>query len=211
MEKNCGKQKICYIVGAGENTGCDFCVADGDCVIAVDGGLQYLQEAGITPDFIIGDFDSLGYCPSGENVLQLNVEKDDTDTLAAVKVGMEKGFDVFKFYCCMGGRIAHTLANLQTLVYLSQNGKQGFLFDRDSVLTTITNDSVKFGAEYRGYISVFSYSDECFGVNERGLKYGLTDAHLTSTFPVGVSNEFVGTESEIEVETGTLVIVYPRD
>ena len=95
--------KTCYIVGAGKNYGLDFTPQNGDYIIAADGGLKYLQEAGIKSDLIIGDFDSITETPLNATVIKLNVDKDDTDTLAAVRKGIQLGFDTFKIYCGTGG------------------------------------------------------------------------------------------------------------
>lgn len=205
------RQGICYITGAGSNYGLDFTPSAEDCVIAVDGGLRYLEEAGISPDLIIGDFDTLGYCPEGPNVIRLDTRKDDTDTLAALKEGIRMGFSLFHLYGGTGGRIEHTIANLQLLAFLSREGRQGFLHDRDTVLTAITDGAMVLPPREQGFLSVFSHTDRAEGVFLRGLKYELSDAVLTSTFPVGISNEFIGTESSVSVRKGTLLIVLPKD
>ena len=66
-------EKTCYIAGAGDNTGTDFKINEGDCVIAADGGVKILEKLNITPDYILGDFDSLGYVPKGDNVIRYKV------------------------------------------------------------------------------------------------------------------------------------------
>jgi len=203
-------KQICYIIGAGEFHGFDAVPKSGDYVIAVDGGLRYLEQEGIAADLVIGDFDTLCYIPKHPNVITLSREKDDTDTLAAVREGLKLGFDTFWFHGCTGGRIEHTLANIQTLAHLSQIGKQGFLFDKDSVMTTLTNGSRSFSAHRNGFISVFSLSNQSKGVCLKGLKYELNDAVVESHFPIGVSNEFVGKAGEVSVQNGTLLIVFPR-
>ena len=112
------KDKICYVVGAGENYGLDFQPVTGDLVIAVDAGLRYLEEQGIRADLVIGDFDTLKCIPAHPNTIVLSAEKDDTDTLAAVREGIKAGYSIFHIYCGTGGRIDHTMANLQVLAYL---------------------------------------------------------------------------------------------
>ena len=202
---------ICYIVGAGENYGLNFTPTTEDFVIAADAGLCYLEQCGITANLVIGDFDSLRSLPTHPNTLALNPEKDDTYMLAAVREGIKAGYSVFHIYCGTGGRIDHTIANLQVLAYLAQNGMQGFLFDKDSVMTAITNQKITFDKIPSGYISVFSYTEKSEGVYLQGLKYELNNSTLTNTFPLGVSNEFIGKESSISVAAGTLLIVFPKE
>lgn len=201
---------ICYIVGAGENYGMDFTARAEDFVIAADAGLRWLEKKEIDPDLIVGDFDTLKYVPQGKNVLKLPAEKDDTDMSIAIKEGIRAGYARFHIYCGTGGRIDHTIANLQMLAYLSECGKQGLLFDRDCVFTAITDRGLSFDRIAGGYISVFSWSEKSAGVYLKNLKYELHDAALTNSFPLGVSNEFIGKESRVSVENGTLLICFPR-
>ena len=205
------KKGICYIVGAGENYGLDFTPSADDFVIAADAGIRCLEQSGITADLVIGDFDSLDYIPSHPNTIALKPEKDETDMFAAIREGIKAGYSVFHIYCGTGGRIDHTIANLQILAYLSQNRMQGFLFDKDSVITTITDSKMAFDAIPSGYVSVFSHTEKSEGVYLQGLKYELDNTMLTNTFPLGVSNEFIGKESSISVGRGTLLIIFPKE
>jgi len=204
------KGHICHIIGAGDFFGLDLPLRSNDYIIAADGGLRYLEQAQITADLVIGDFDTLGGVPNHPKVITLSSEKDDTDTLAAVKEGMKMGYDTFCFHACTGGRIEHTLANIQTLAYLAQYGKRGFLFDKDSILTAITNNTVAFPPHDKGFVSVFALSDQATGVCLKRLKYELHEAIVTSSFPIGVSNEFIGKSSTVTVGNGTLMIVFPK-
>lgn len=200
---------ICYIAGGGTNYGLRFIPRSGDLVIAADAGLRCLERQGILADYIIGDFDSLSYVPQAPNVTVLSPEKDVTDMSAAVSIGIEKGYDLFHMYSGTGGRIDHTIANLQLLADLASQGRQGFLFDSSSIITAIRNTTLSFKEIPSGYVSVFSHSEQSVGVTLRGLKYELENAVLQNTFPLGVSNEFTGTQSSITVENGTLLIVLP--
>ncbi len=204
------KSKICYIICAGENYGFDFTPGKDDLVIAVDKGFEYIKEKGIIPDVTVGDFDSLGYVPQGDNVLKLNTCKDETDTLSAVRHGLSLGYTEFHIYCGTGGRFDHTIANVQILSYLANRNAQGYLYDKSNIATAIKDSEYRFSGELSGYISVFSLSDESRGVYIENLKYELDGAVLTSDFSIGTSNEFIGKDGMIKVENGTLLIVLPR-
>ena len=198
--------KTCYIVGALE------CAADidrrpEDLVIACDGGLKNLERAGIKPDLITGDFDSLGYVPEGENVISLPRRKDDTDMLFAVREGLRRGYESFEIYGAVGGRTDHTAANIQTLIAISKAGGRGVLIGCGERMTVI-RDSITFPADMSGYISVFAVGGNAEGVSIKGLEYTLENAVLTPDFPVGVSNEFCGKAAEISVESGFLLIIW---
>lgn len=202
---------ICYIVGAGENFGLDFVPAPEDLLIAADGGYRAVLAAGLRPDVVIGDFDSLGAAPSGAEVITLPTVKDVTDTWAAIDLGIQRGYRRFFLYGCTGGRFDHTLANIQTVADAAMRSLECRLFDRAQVITAICRGSLHFDETCKGFLSVFAHSDLCTGVTLRGFKYPLENAELTNRFPLGVSNEFLGTPADLSVKTGTLILVYDRN
>ena len=201
---------ICYIIGAGEDFGLDFSPRENDFVIAADGGYQKLVDAGINADLVVGDFDSLGKIPHSENVIVLPTVKDVTDTWTAIQLGMERGYRRFYLYGCTGGRFDHTLANVQTVAYVAEQGMECRLYDHKQIITAIYNDTAIFDSDHRGFISVFAHSDVCEGVTIRGMKYELEDSELANCFPLGVSNEFLGRESSITVKNGIAILIYDR-
>ena len=206
------EKQICYLVGAGESYNMPFSPNPNDFVIAADGGLSYLKKYKIKVDLIIGDFDSLSEkLTADECTIVLPQEKDDTDMICAMREGFARGFKTFHIYGGAGGRLDHTLANIQLLADIAQKNCRGFLFDEDTIITAVHNSKIKFTAESKGTVSVFSHSDISTGVYENGLKYSLNDATLHNTYPVGISNEFIGTPSEISVQFGTLIIIYPQN
>ncbi len=179
-----------------------------DYVIAADGGYRHTQALGITPNAILGDFDSLGFVPEGAEVFP--VEKDDTDAMLAVRHGLKMGCDTFYIYGGMEGqRLDHTIANLQTLLYLEERGARGFLFGKRQIATVIKNDTLHI-PDCKGTVSVFAMGGEATGVTIRGLQYVTENITLSPTFPLGVSNHGLGEEATITVENGTLLIIYDR-
>lgn len=202
------RENICYIVGAGSFDNKPFDVQKNDLIIAADGGYKYLKQLNIDCDILLGDFDSIGEIPNHSNIIQHPEQKDDTDMVLAVQTGLKKGYKCFVIYGGLGGRLDHTIANIQTLAYLSKQGVKGFLVGEGMVITSITNSAFNFDSTKRGVISIFANGDKASGVYLNGLKYKLDNATITSDYPIGVSNEFVGEESRIIVKDGTLVIVW---
>ena len=200
--------KTCFIVGAGEENALNIVKNDGDIVVACDGGLRYLDKYGYKPDVIIGDFDSLGYVPTGKEVIKLNVIKDETDVGAALRLFGDK-FDRFVLLCCGGGKISHTLANIQNAINVAKRKKEVFIYDKKEILTFVTDGKISF-ASGKGFFSIFA-DGMCEGVTITNAKYPLSDAVLKSDFPLGVSNEFVGKTTEISVKKGTLTVAFPID
>lgn len=204
------KDGICYIIGSSKEF-CEkpnFFPREEDFVIAADGGYDILKETNITPDIIMGDFDSVLKMPSEENVIKYPAEKDETDTFLAYRYAYEKGYRKFVVFGGMGGREDHTVANIQTLANMAQNGARGFLAGNGTVISVISDSKINIPPKRRGTISVFALGGNAQGVTIKGLKYNLDDYFLKSTFPLGVSNEFIGEEAEISVEKGMLLIIW---
>lgn len=201
-------QPICYIVGAMDPGEVHIALGRPALVIAADGGLTWLQRQGIEPDWIVGDFDSLGRVPEGKRVIRHPVEKDDTDMLLAVRTGMEHGCRDFVLYGGVGGRMDHTYANLQTLLWIARRGGRGYLVGAGTLSTVIDSGEISFPDTCRGTISVFCPDGEAAGVTLRGLQYPLTDAALRSEFPLGVSNSFLGEAASVSVTSGRLLVMW---
>ena len=201
---------ICYIVGAMSLTP-DLrpYPTRGDYVIAADRGFDSLMAYGVTPDLAVGDFDSLGHRPNHPNVIQLPVEKDDTDMVYAIRKGLDLGYRRFVLLGGVGGRLEHTLGNLQLLDWLACQGGQGFLAGEKTVATCVRGGrTVTFPPTMEGYLSVFCNSGAAEGVTLTGLKYPLDGYTLTGDFPLGVSNQFLGTEAGVSCKTGSLLLIW---
>lgn len=201
-------EPVCYIVGACPPGPMAFVQDCPSLIIAADQGLRHLEKAGVVPDLIVGDFDSLGQVPSGENVIQHPVEKDDTDMMLAVKTGLGRDCRTFVLYGGIGGRLDHTYANLQTLAYLSDHGARGYLLGDGFAATAWKDGTLDFPAGLTGPVSVFCPGEKAEGVSIEGLYYPLQNAVLTSGFPLGVSNQFTGVSARVSVRKGTLLAMW---
>ena len=198
---------VCHVFGAGEFSPKKPEINEGDLIIACDGGLNNLLKLNLSPDLIIGDFDSLSYTPDGENVIKLPVEKDYTDVGAAIEYGLKQNFREFRLYCCTGGRPSHTLANIQLIAGLAEKGNRAFLYGEENVTALHCGSLVFENGE--GTVSVFA-SSPSLGVNLSGFKYPLDNAVLSPDFPLGVSNEIVDNKAIVTVKNGTLIVFYPN-
>ena len=198
----------CFIVGAGDCKNLGINKKDGDLIIAADAGYQYLKNKGLTPDVVIGDFDSAPV-PAHKNVIKLKVEKDETDMEMCMRHGINKGFKNFVIFGGLGGkRVAHTIANLQMICNYTKQGFNITMVGDETMITAIYNDYIVFPKGMKGDVSVFAHGDEAKGVTISGLKYEVSDVVLTSDFALGVSNSFVDKEARVEVKNGTLIIMW---
>ena len=200
----------CVIFCAAEFTSLLEPIGPEDHVIAADGGLQHTEKLGISPDEILGDFDSLGYVPADSRVFP--VEKDDTDAMLAVRRGLSLGYREFVLYGSLDGpRLDHTIANFQTLQFLTDRGAVGYLAGKDYLVTVVQNGSIRFPAGCKGTISVFCMGKDAEDVTLEGLYYPLQHGTLTAGFPLGVSNHFTGEAAAITVKNGSLLVLWDRE
>ena len=199
----------CIIFCAAGFDGLLFPPEPGDYVIAADGGLVHTRALGIRPDAILGDFDSLGYVPEDSRVYP--VEKDDTDMMLAIRLGLQQGCREFLLYGAMDGpRLDHTVANFQALSFLCRHGAFGWLIGRDYIATCLCSGKLSFPPEWTGIFSAFCLGETARGVTITGLHYPLEEGELSPHFPLGVSNHFTGAAAEVSVKKGSLLVMWDR-
>ena len=199
-------KKLCAIISGGLED--DLAgVRDADFIIACDKGYAYAKSAGIRPDLLVGDFDSYkGALDETIPVLDLPVEKDDTDTMAAVRWAVSEGFSEIRLYCALGGRLDHLMGNIQALGFACEKGAKASLLGRDARLYLLRNDSITL-PPCPGYsLSVLALTDRVLNVCISGVKYPLQGALVANTFPIGVSNEWEG-EAHISCGDGILLVI----
>ena len=202
--------KKCVIIGAGELFG-DVKLDTGDYLIAADGGLDHIKRLGLTPDVIIGDLDSVSdavQLPKGVEVIRHPVEKDETDSYLAYRLGYERGFREFHIYGGTGGREDHTFANYCLLLKAKNEKCDAFLYGKNQVSTVIKNEKRRIFGNSGTSFSVFALGSSASGVTVKGAKYEAEKVTLTPDFPLGVSNSFTDSGyADIEVECGALLIM----
>lgn len=201
--------KRCAIVTGGDS--CDIsAVKHYNYIIAVDHGLQYCVDSGISADIALGDFDSYsGEVTSSVRVIGYPKVKDDTDTMLAVKHALDRGYNNIDIFCALGGRMDHTIANIQTLAFANSRGaKCTIIGDNDTVYCV--SDTIDIDRVEGCSLSILSLSDSCNGVTIQGAKYNLTNKQITNTFPLGVSNEFCSDRVSITVDSGTLLVILSK-
>lgn len=201
--------------------GADKNPCDAWIFVAVDGGLGRLLQQGIEPDLILGDFDSLGAeyreyldaveASRPERLMRLPCEKDDTDTMYALRVCMEKGYSEILLYGALGGRLDHTIANVQALAWLKKQGADGYLCGRNTLVTVLRKETVLLPEGYEGTFSLFALDCRVTGVTLNGMKYPLQEAVLENSFPIGVSNEVRREErASVTVRNGMALMILER-
>lgn len=199
----------CLIISGGDFS--PFAVPEGTFVIACDRGYAYACRCGIRPDLVLGDFDSFsGEVEAGIPVRKLPTEKDDTDTMSALRFALAQGCREITLVCALGGRLDHLLANLQAAAFAAKTGAQVRILGKDTEILTLRGSSLCLPRREGFSLSVFAWEDRCRGVSITGAKYELRDAEISNVFPLGVSNEWAAPVVEISVQEGTLMIVLSR-
>ena len=102
----------------------------------------------------------------------------------------------------------HTYAKLQLLDWLTTQGAQGFLVGEKTTATALRDGEMSFSQSMTGYLSVFCNSGTAEGVTLENLKFPLTEHTLSGTFPLGVSNEFIGEAARVSVKSGSLILIW---
>ena len=201
-------ENICYIVGAGELHSLPS-PAEGDLVIAADGGLDALVSGGITPAVVVGDLDSLsGRVPEGVEIVRHPVEKDETDSHLSYLEGAKRGCTRFSLYGCTGGRDDHTFANYSLLLYAKKQGHDMTLVSKDYDILVILDEEKEIIARVGATLSVFALGGDC-RVTLSGTYYPADNLLITPDFPIGVSNH--ATEPTVKIEAdGALLVMLER-
>ncbi len=195
----------CNIITGGEH---DTLSGAGKCelLIACDRGVLYTLWAGLTPHLIVGDFDSYtGPLPKGVSCIRLPKEKDDTDTMLAVKFALEQGCDSIALYCALGGRADHLLGNLQTLLFAARARAKAAIIGEKCKIDVLCGGKLTL-PQQKGHFSVLSLSDEST-VSIHNAKYQIDSAQLTNSFPLGISNEWANGDAEVEVFSGAVAVI----
>ena len=202
---------ICLIFAGGPENGTPCLpLPETAFVIAADSGLHLCERLQFAPDLVLGDFDSLGAAPADYPVMTVPVEKDDTDTLLAVRVALERGYRDIRIVGAFGGRLDHTIANLQTLEFLYRAGAEGVLIGSEHYARMQGPGTREYPAVPGFSFSVFSWTERCGGVSLSGVYYPLENAVLTREFPLGVSNAVTAESAHVTCESGLLLIVGSR-
>lgn len=217
--------KSCMIV-SGAPIGGELPTTKDEYIIACDAGVGHALRAGIRPNLLVGDFDTYRETlPVGIPVLSAPAEKDDTDTMMAVRHALAQEFERIRICAALGGRLDHSIGNLSAAAYVAERLGYCEVYGAEERAILLYNGSIslkkepcgiadfEIGAEKqkKEFVSVFSWTEEAKGVSYRGLKYPLENAVLTREFALGISNEFAEKEAEISVKDGMLLIIIARE
>ncbi len=183
-------------------------VGENDFVICADRGYAAARQADVAPDLLVGDFDSYsGELPQKGEIITLQPEKDDTDTMHCVTAALERGFTEFVFLAALGGRLDHTLANCCLLEYLAEHNAHGIILSKNEKIELLTVGTHRFTGCKGLTFSVLPFGCDSVTISYCGAKYPLSRGVLHHSNPMGVSNVFISDRAEITVHSGKALLL----
>lgn len=186
-------------------------------IVCADGGAKVLFQYKITPDVLLGDFDSIDkeilnyYKNINANIKIYPPEKDYTDSeIAFNEILKIKDVTEIVLLGCTGTRIDHLIGNLGLLYKGLMNSINVYIRDNNNLIF-LTNKSVTLKRNFGNYISFQGFREDVKDFSIKGAKYELYNHNLVLGDPLTISNEFLGNEIKIEFKNGVVMVIYSRD
>ena len=205
--------KRCVIVGGADIGNYAYireALTADDYVVFCDSGLRHMEQLRVKPSLIVGDFDSHENPHLDAETIVLPCEKDDTDTVYAVKEAVRRGFDTFLLVGVVGGRLDHTLGNVSILLYLDAIGKKGVIIDDYSEMEIVSSAPAHISDAY-AFFSLLNITGCARGISIQNAKYPLEDGEITCEYQYGVSNEVLpGKTAIVSLREGKLLLIKDR-
>jgi thiamine pyrophosphokinase len=205
-----GKTLSCLILAGGEIKSYESLKAEiraETYIICADSGFLHCERLGVTPNLLLGDFDSLKTLPPDIERLDYPASKNYTDSTLALREAVKRGFSPLVLAGMLGGRPDHSLGNLQNLAWCAENGIPAHITDGETRIWAVKDGEITLAPRENMYFSVFSLTTACEAVSITGAKYLLCDYALTHDNPRAVSNEYAGTPVTVRVRGGVAAII----
>ena len=174
-----------------------------DISIAADSGYLSAKKLGITPDIIVGDFDSAPKPICNAEIITLPPEKDFTDTMIACDIAIKRGAVSILILGGTGGRADHFLSNVFSLASLKDQGISATLTDGENTISVLKDETATV-CNKNGYFSLLPLGEATVTLSK--CKYPLDNYTLKSDNPsFAVSNEVIGENATVSVR-GTVIL-----
>lgn len=186
-------------------------------VICADGGLERVKEYGITPNIIIGDFDSvnISLLKQYENIVPIEKfpsEKDLTDMELGVEFAISKGYTNIVLIGATGSRLDHTMANIMLMEKYHKDGISLTIIDNNnkmSVISGYTDFNIELKEGY--FLSIIPITDSIKGLSLEGFKYNLDNVNIKRGSTLCISNQIILSEGRIILKEGTAIVFISKD
>lgn len=205
--------KRCVIVGGAGINNYEYIrsrLRADDFTVFCDSGLKHMENLQVKPDLIVGDFDSHHNPHLETETIVLPREKDDTDSVFAVKEAVKRGYEDFLLVGVIGERLDHTLGNLSILLYLESLGKKGVIVDDYSEMEIVSKE-MAYIEDTCSFFSLLNISGTARGITVEKAKYPLENGEITCRYQYGISNEVLpGETARVSVGEGKLLLIKVR-
>ncbi len=202
--------KRCVIIGGAPISDYEAirsCLQPEDFFVFCDSGLIHREALGVSPSLLVGDFDSHAMPDLPVELIKLPCEKDDTDTVYAVKEAVRRGFDEFLLIGMVGARLDHTIGNVSILLYLASLGKHGVIVDDYSQMEIVGQAPVYID-DSCSYFSLLNISGTARGITIENAKYPMSNGEIMPQYQYGISNEVIpGKTAKVTVHEGELLLI----
>ncbi|MBQ7886038.1 MAG: thiamine diphosphokinase [Clostridia bacterium] len=188
------------------------CVLQADMTIAADRGLEAFAAAGLKPDLLLGDMDSV----SGDVLARMQADteidclpciKDDTDGVHALDVALARGADRITILGALGGRMDHAMANLMLLVRAHRHGAAAEILDEHVRIARVCGEAVLSGA--KGDTVSLLPAGDVTGVTLEGFYYHSSELlSFDFSYPLGVSNVVTEDFARVTSQQGDLLLFH---
>jgi thiamine pyrophosphokinase len=184
----------------------------GDLIVAADGGTRHALAAGVTPDIVIGDLDSLSpetrarLEAAGTRIVRFSPRKDETDLELALLHTAQEGATEIVILAALGGRLDQTVANVLLLalpelkglaVRIVEGAQEAFLIHNRAIIAGQPGDTV----------SLIPLGGDAVGVTAEGLEWPLCEDTLRFGPARGVSNVLTTERASVRVLRGSLLCI----
>lgn len=189
------------------------------CIIGVDRGMDFLYNNKISPNYVLGDFDSVSsdvadyfFNCDKVSVKELSPEKDESDTEVALSLAVTMGAKEIIVLGATGGRLDHFWANVQSLMIPLKRGVKAYIYDKQNRIS-LHNEDFTLNKEdsFGDYFSLFALGEDVHGLTIEGAKYPLKSHSLSPVDSLTVSNEYLEEQVSISFNNGVVILMETKD
>ncbi len=185
-----------------------------DFILCADGGARHAMDLGLTPDYVVGDFDSLDSADlvrlrrDGAELDAYPRDKDYTDLELALRVAQRLRPEEVILLGALGGRLDQTLANIFLLAHPDYADLRVTLVSGPE-RAWVMRDEIVVRGRPGDLLSVIPLTPDVTGLTyHHGLRWRLTDAVMPFGSSRGVSNELVAEEARLSLKTGVALVIH---
>lgn len=203
------------IIAGGPDPGAKLiqkCAAQAEKIYCADRGAQWAYAAGITPDLVVGDLDSVNDQTvdrlEAENIriVRYPEEKDMTDTQIAIEFAVSEGARSITLLGALGGRIDHSLANIGLMTSYHRRGVRIAIMDINTAMF-VGERTITFRAVKGSTVSLFPIEEGVRVLKSEGLYYPLNDVVVPMDGTLCVSNHMTSDRVLLDVRNGALLLI----